>query len=280
VLERFRDEFPNRYINVGVAEQNMIGIASGLALSGKIVFVYSIANFPTLRCLEQIRNDVCYHNLRVHVVAVGGGLSYGSLGYSHHGIEDIAIMRSLPNIIVASPGDPNEARVITELLSQVEGPSYLRIGKSGESNIHRILDTFSVGKSIELCKGTEAALISTGSCLDLSYEVANRSNSLGISTGLYSFPFLKPFDVDRLLEIALSTKHIITIEEHKEGGLGTIVAEILATNNISCKLSICRIPDTHLLKIGNHDYLREQSGLTVEHISNIVYEYQLSHSTL
>src|SRR5262249_54572532 len=136
VLERFAARFPDRYVNVGVAEQNLIGIAAGLARCGKVPFVYSIANFPTLRCLEQIRNDVCYHEGNVKVVAVGGGLAYGAQGYTHHGVEDLAVLRVLPGMTVVAPGDPVETRLVTEAIARHPGPCYLRLGKDREPILH------------------------------------------------------------------------------------------------------------------------------------------------
>ena len=135
VVEPFAKEFPDRFLNAGIAEQNMAGVAAGLASEGFHVFTYSIANFPTLRCLEQIRNDICYHGFPVTVVAVGGGLSYGNLGYSHHAVQDLAIMRTLPNIAILAPGDPGETRECVRWLAANPQPSYLRIGKAGESQL-------------------------------------------------------------------------------------------------------------------------------------------------
>ena len=136
VVEAFAERFPDRYVNAGVAEQNMTGIAAGMALSGRVVFTYSIANFPTLRCLEQVRNDVCYHNADVKIVAVGGGFVYGSLGMSHHATEDLAIMRALPNMTVIAPGDPVEAAAATRAVVNRPGPCYLRLGRAGEPIVH------------------------------------------------------------------------------------------------------------------------------------------------
>src|SRR5271168_2577576 len=148
VTENFARRFPQRFLNVGVAEQNMTGIAAGLALSGKIVFTYSIANFPILRCLEQVRNDVCYHNANVKIVAVGGGLAYGSLGATHHATEDLAIMRSLPRMTVIAPGDPFEAEAATRAVAAHSGPCYLRLGRAGEPAIHKSEVEFQIGKAI------------------------------------------------------------------------------------------------------------------------------------
>jgi len=132
VIEDFANKFPDRFLNAGVAEQNMTGVAAGLAMAGFKVFTYSIANFPTLRCLEQVRNDICYHGLDVTIVAVGGGLGYGSLGYSHHAVQDMACLRGFPGILMATPGDPSETKAVTHALLQYQGPAYLRLGKGGE----------------------------------------------------------------------------------------------------------------------------------------------------
>src|SRR5437763_8640674 len=137
VLESFVQKFPGRFVNVGVAEQNMIGVAAGLAMSGHVVFTYSIANFPVMRCLEQIRNDVCYHNLNVKIVAVGGGLAYGPAGYTHHALEYLAVMRAMTGMTVLAPGDPVETRLATKALADRQGPCYLRLGKAGEPLVHR-----------------------------------------------------------------------------------------------------------------------------------------------
>ena len=146
VLEKFEATYPDRYINAGVAEQNMTGLASGLAIEGNIVFTYSIANFPTIRCLEQIRNDVCYHNANVKIVSVGSGYSYGSAGYTHHGIEDLGIMRLMPNMVIFNPGDPTETVVSIKKAIEHDGPCYIRLGKSKESVVHGGGCNFEIGQ--------------------------------------------------------------------------------------------------------------------------------------
>ena len=174
VVETFAQRFPTRFFNAGVAEQNMTGIATGLALSGKVVFTYSIANFPTLRCLEQVRNDVCYHNANVKIVAVGGGFAYGSLGMSHHATEDLAIMRVLPGMVVVAPGDPVEAELATRAIVEAQGPCYLRLGRAGERSVHHPEVAFRLGKAITVRDGRDLTLITTGGLLSTTVRVATR----------------------------------------------------------------------------------------------------------
>ncbi|MCE9559061.1 MAG: transketolase, partial [Armatimonadetes bacterium] len=174
VLEPFAQRFPERYINVGVAEQNMTGIAAGLALSGKVVFTYSIANFPTLRCLEQIRNDVCHHNANVKVVAVGGGFAYGSQGYTHHGVEDLGIMRMLPGLTVMVPGDPAEAKAATRAAVETAGPCYLRLGKGGEPAVHAEPPVFTVGRALLARHGRDVTILSCGAMLAAAVAAADQ----------------------------------------------------------------------------------------------------------
>ena len=232
VLENFAQNFPNRYVNVGVAEQNMTGVAAGLALSGKIVFTYSIANFPVMRCLEQIRNDVCAHNLNVKIVSVGGGFAYGSAGYTHHGTEDLAIMRVLPNMTVLAPGDPYEARLLTIAATERAGPCYLRLGKAGEPTIHTSQPNIIIGKAIALRDGDDGTLISTGATLGMAMKAASELSERGVSVSVLSMPSLAPLDKDALLHAAKNTGRIVTVENHGLGGLGSAVAEVLAASSI------------------------------------------------
>jgi transketolase len=232
VLEGFAQAFPKRYVNVGVAEQNMTGVAAGLALSGKIVFTYSIANFPVIRCLEQIRDDVCAHNLNVKVVSVGGGFAYGSAGYTHHGTEDLAMMRTLPNMTVLAPGDPVETRLLTIAATARPGPCYLRLGKAGEPIVHTSAPEVTIGKAIVLREGNAGTLISTGGALAMTVRAADELAAQGISVSVLSMPSLSPLDNDAILRAARDTGRIVTVENHGIGGLGSAVAEILATSTL------------------------------------------------
>jgi transketolase len=262
VLEKFRDAFPDRYTNVGVAEQNMIGIAAGMSLArGKIVFVYSIANFPTLRCFEQIRNDVCYHQARVIVVAVGGGLAYGAQGYTHHGIEDLAVLRALPGMTVVAPGDPVEVRLATEALADRPGPAYLRLGKGGEPRVHVDPPPFRIGRAISVRTGRDATLISTGAMLAEAVAAADALAGQGLAVGVLSMPTVKPLDEDAVLAAARGTGTIVTVEEHTvTGGLGSAVADVLATRGARCAFRKFGLPDELSRAVGSQAYLRRRAG--------------------
>jgi transketolase len=252
VLEQFADRFPTRFVNVGIAEQNMIGMAAGLAMCGKIVFVYSIANFPTLRCLEQIRNDLCYHNLNVNIVSVGAGFTYGAHGYTHHGLEDLAIMRTLPNMQVIAPGDPVETRLLIRSAIDSPCPSYLRLGKAGEPIIHQDLAYIEIGKMIPVRVGTDALIISTGGMLVNAIEAAELADVDGKSVAVWSCPFVKPLDREAILKAIAQFPLVLTVEEGtKSGGLGGAVAEVMATNSSQ---SIA-----HLVTIGTNEEIISQA---------------------
>lgn len=230
VIEPFRERFPERTINVGVAEQNMIGIATGLALTGKRVVAYSIVNFATLRCLEQIRNDVCYHAASVKIVGVGGGYSYGPQGYTHHGLEDLAVMRALPNIDVIAPADPAEARLATQHMLGAPGPAYMRLGKTGERPLHDGLFAVSPGRMIRCRDGEDALIVTTGGLLEEALDAADLAVRDGVSVAVWSSPWLRPFDAESVSEAATRFSTIVTAEEGvARGGLGSAVAEVLAS---------------------------------------------------
>jgi transketolase len=267
VLEAFADRFPRRYLNAGVSEQNMTGIAAGLALSGKTVFTYSIGNFPILRCLEQFRNDVCYHNLSVKVVSVGGGLAYGSQGYSHHAVEDLAILSTLPNITVAAPGDPVEARGLTRQLASCPGPAYLRLGKADEPVMHPEDLVLTPGRAIRLCQGRDATLISTGGMLSTTLAAADQLAATGFRVGVLSMPYLVPLDEDAIRSAVNETAVVVTVEEHGAGGLGAAVGECIARHG-----RVVSFEPLHLNRIpaktaGTQEQLRALHGLTTENIA-------------
>lgn len=272
VIERFAEAHPKQFVNAGVAEQNMIGLATGLALSGRIVFTYSIANFATLRCLEQIRNDVCYHQANVKVVAVGGGLAYGSLGASHHATEDLAILRALPELTVVAPGDPVEARLATRAVAELSGPAYLRLGKAGERVVHNDEPRFRLGEAIRVRDGHDLTLISTGSALSLGIDLAERLARGGKSVRLLSMHTLSPFDREAVVEAAMETRMIFSLEEHSVvGGLGSAVAEVLAELP-QPRATLRRVGLAQVFNrvVGSHDFLKRQHRFDLQSVVELV----------
>jgi len=227
VLDGFARDYPERFINAGIAEQNMTGVAAGLALSGKVAVTYSIANFSTARCLEQIRNDVCYHEADVKIVTVGAGFAYGTQGYTHFGIEDVALLRVLPNIRVYSPGDLVEARLLTRAMIERPGPCYMRLGGKAE-RIHQEESGLDPHVLIPVRQGRDLTLVATGGSLGDALEAAGLLAERSVSAQVLSAPCLTPFDGAGLLEAARRTGRLVTVEEHGRGGLGTIAAECLA----------------------------------------------------
>jgi len=269
VLEPFAGRFAERFVNVGVAEQNMTGIAAGLAMCGKVVFTYSIANFAVLRCLEQIRNDVCYHNLDVKIVAVGGGLAYGPQGYTHHAVEDLAVMQVLPNMTVIAPADPIETRQATEAIVTHSGPCYLRLGKAGEPVVHQTQPQFQIGKAITVQEGRDVTLITTGGVLGLAIEVSKKLAYQGHSARVLSMPTLYPLDHAAIIEASQHTHRIITIEEHGLGGLGSVVAEVLAQIGKPVHFVPVRLRREAVTTGGSQSMLRTTQGLSIDNIVSI-----------
>jgi len=243
-----------------------------MAFSGKIVFTYSIANFPTLRPYEQIRNDVCYHNANVRIVSVGGGMSYGSLGISHHATEDIAIMRALPNMLVVAPGDPVETRLATRALIEYDGPAYLRLGRAGEPTVYQSEPHFELGKAILVRAGDDITLISTGGLLPEAVNAAEILAEQGIEARVLSMHTVKPLDDAAVLAAARETFAIFTIEEHSiVGGLGGAVAEVLAESGGALpKFKRIGISGGFSSEVGTQSYLRTRYGLDADGIVRTV----------
>lgn len=270
VLEPFKKQYADRFINVGVAEQNMAGIAAGLALSGNTVFIYSIANFPTFRCLEQIRNDICYHKANVKIVSVGAGVAYGAHGYTHYGVEDIAIMRCLPNMRILSPADPQEARRSAHLAVMENGPVYIRLGKNGEPIIHEKACTYKFAEAIELSKAAEITLIATGSITLQAYRATEILNKRGIKIGCYSAPSLAPFDNTLLQKLSETTTTVVTLEEHGDiGGLGSILADQILQQGLNLKLVRLALP-SEFTSVGNQEHLLKSFQLDAEGVADII----------
>lgn len=260
VLKPFWEQCPDQFTNAGIAEQNMTSVAAGMALEGKNVFTYSIGNFPTLRCLEQIRNDCAYHDADVKVVCIGGGFVYGSLGMSHQATEDLAILRALPNVVVMAPADLKEAEECTKALAEYKGTAYLRLGRGGEKQIHEKIDNFQIGKAIKVYEGEKIAIFSTGAIFEEVMYAYGKLIEKGMKPAVYTFPTVKPIDKELIEKISKEFSMIVTCEEHNIlGGFGGAVAEVMAEMQDK-KAFLLRIGlnDEYSIRVGNQKYLREQ----------------------
>ena len=266
VVEPFAAEFPDRFLNVGVAEQNMTGVAAGLASEGFHVFTYSIANFPTLRCLEQIRNDVCYHNFAVTVVAVGAGMAYGNLGYSHHCVQDIACLRGMPNLTLLSPADPGETVACVDWLAKNPGPSYLRLGKAGEPKIHSQPVTLN-GPVKVIDRDGQTAMVATGSVLSEAVRASEILGEEGIACDVFSMIRLAPVGTTDFCELS-TYKTVVTVEEHVgPGGLGELIRSGIQRGTYVESLAVNAGTAS---SVGSQSILRQLSGLDAGSLITLV----------
>jgi transketolase len=265
-LEPIRDAFPDRFINVGIAEANMIGVASGLALSGKTVIAYSIASFLTMRAYEQIRTDVCYHNLNVKLFGPGGGYNYAAHGITHHTVEDIAIMRVLPHMKVLNPAYSWEASGATKVALNCDGPTYTRLAKNPAMKFDSPKSSFELGRGYEIKNGKDIVILSTGNILDVAFDTARLiESSTKKSVSVISMPSIKPLASKLILNKAKNAEAMFTMEEHSEvGGFGGAVAELLVQNNVKLKVfKIFGLPADRFIKdVGSRDYLLSKAGLS------------------
>lgn len=268
VVEPFAKEFPDRYINAGVAEQNMAGLAAGLASEGYHVFTYSIANFPTFRCAEQIRNDVAYHNLAVTVVAVGGGLAYGSLGYSHHAVQDLGLMRLFPGMLLATPGDPLETAAVVRYLCAHPQPSYLRLGKAGEPKIHPVEPVVEPNQPLYIHRSNGRhgkLLLSIGSTLKLCRDAVQQD--AGGEWDLASMPLWCTEGAVLTRGLLREYQRIAIVEEHlTSGGFGSWTLELASSINSSSAIKLFSLDPVALQLVGGQDFLHRMGGLTVQQL--------------
>lgn len=266
VLEKFQESLPNQFINSGVNEQSMMGLAAGLASTGKKVFVYSIGNFPTLRCLEQIRNDICYMNNPVKIVSVGGGYSYGNQGYTHHALEDVAVMRALPNMEVIVPSDETETRAITKLILELNRPSYLRLSKKIGDDLPETGVGCEVGKIREIKNGPDGTILFTGPLAELCLEAANGLEADELKVSVASMPFVSSIDL-QYLNKASNKGPLIHVEEHSfRGGSGSALLEKISENDLKLRVKLVAAKQVNLANIGTHTYLREINGINKSEI--------------
>ena len=270
VIEEFQNKFPERFLNVGVAEQNMIGVAAGLAKSGYKVFVYSIANFPTFRCLEQIRNDVLYHSLNVTIVAVGAGFSYGTAGYSHHAVEDLSIIRSLRDVKIFSPANAQEIKGSLKIIMNEVGPSYIRLGKFLKLS-HNLL--MLNNEPIKVKSGSKEAIFVSGAIAhDAITAVETVEKSSNKIIAIFSIPVISPLSVP--LEILNDYDRIFVVEEHMQnGGLGTALLEYVADKKVNCKIVRLGIEKLKPEVIGSQEYLKNYHEIDSIGLIKRILEY-------
>jgi len=273
-VEAFMQAFPDRFLNVGVAEQNMTGVACGLALEGNVAVTYSINNFVYLRPLEQIRNDVCYHNVNVKMIVIGGGLPYGALGVSHHATEDIAIMRVMPNAVLVCPCDLAEAAAAARAIFAHEGPAFYRCGRKREPPVHPGPIDFELGKAIRIREGADLTFIFTGTIGNQVLPAAEELDKDGIRSRVISMHTVKPIDRDAIVAAARETGGIVVVEEHQvHGGLAGAVAEVLCGECAAPEKFLgIGFPDTFVTKVGGHQWLLDQYGLSTRKIVQRVKE--------
>lgn len=274
VLDEFEKQFPRQYLNAGVAEQNMTAVATGMAMEGNVVFTYSIGNFPTLRCLEQLRNDTFYHGASVKVVSVGGGFSYGQLGMSHHATEDLSILRALPGVDVCAPGSAYETSVLLEQLVARPGPAYLRLERSAPGFNDTAPPECVFGIARRLREGRDLTLIACGGVVS---EVAAAAEALainGISCRVLSMHTVKPLDTAAIEAAARETGGIMTVEENSIlGGLGGAVAEVcLESSARPRRFRRLGIADRYTSVVGDQEYLRRETGIDRHSVARAVTE--------
>lgn len=266
LFDAFKDACPDRFYNCGVAEANMIGVSAGMAMLGLRPVCYTITPFITYRCIEQIRVDLCYHKQPVIVVGTGSGLSYASLGATHHSCEEIAMLRALPDLVVMAPADAHEVRACLRLALTLDQPVYIRIGKKGEPLIHAAPPTLELGRAIAMQEGEDIVFISTGTMLSLAQETAQKLQAQGhASVKILSMPCIKPLDETALQTSFTTAKIVATFEEHSIiGGLGGAVAEWLADHPSHARLLRFGTPDSFLHHNADQDEARAHFGLTAD----------------
>src|SRR5579863_8696470 len=274
LFDRFREHSPARFFNCGVAEANMMGVAAGLALSGYRPVIYTITPFTTTRCLEQIRVDACYHRAPVVIVGTGSGLSYASLGPTHHSCEDMAILRTLPDMTVLCPADPVELRYCLREALRLDTPAYLRIGKKGEPILHATDPAFRLGHAITMRAGTDVCFVAGGTILAVALDAAELLAQAGVSARVESFHAVKPLDLERLEELCAQYPLIAVVEEHSRiGGLYGAIAEWYALQEPPlARLLSFAVADSFLHEVGSQDFARAHFGLTAENMRDQVLQ--------
>ncbi len=274
MFDDFKSKFPDRFYNCGIAEQSMISLGAGLAMCGLRPVAYTIAPFVTYRCIEQIRVDLCYHELPMVLIGVGAGLGYAELGATHHSCEDIAMLRTLPGMSVICPGDAHEVRAGLRGALALSGPAYLRIGKKGEPLVHQSLPVdFRIGRALTVRDGSDVCLLSTGNTLPLAVEASEQLTRRGLSAAVVSCHTVKPLDTEFLKQAFQRFRVLVTLEEHSViGGFGAAVAEWLADREPARGMLLrVALPDAFPHEAGDQEHARQAGGLSVESITRRVW---------
>ena len=272
-LQAFKQEMPGRFFMEGVSEANLVGMACGLAMEGKIVYVNTIATFLTRRCFEQIVIDACLHKANIRLIANGGGLVYAPLGPTHLATDDIAILRTVPNMTIIAPADAHEMRQMMPETINHEGPIYIRLAKGHDPIVTQNHPSFQIGKVVPVCTGKGALIMTTGITLRIALETAKLLEQERIATTILHVPTIKPLDKEAILRYVRDVPVIVTVEEHTiVGGLGSAVAEIIAENNFDSVKYFKRIgiPDAFADEYGSQESLMARYDLTAEHVADVI----------
>jgi len=274
-FEIFQKEFPDRFINLGVAENNMVGVGAGMALRGKKVFIYSILPFVVFRSFEQIRNIICHNNLNVTLVGGGGGFSYSVQGISHNTSEDMSVMCSLPNMNVYNPGSKIEAAIATQTIFKTKGPSFIRLGKAPEKDYYKGKPDYKIGDGLLIKNGKDVTIFCSGNITEEVLDAAKKLENKNIKAKIVSMISLKPINSKFVISQIKKSKNVVTVEEHSEiGGLGSSIASILMDSNLSNRVSFKKIAlkDRCHKEIGSHNYLRKLNKLDSDSIAKIILQ--------
>lgn len=267
-------EMPSQCYNLGIAENNQVGIAAGMALQGLIPFVYAPGNFLAYRSYEFIRNDVCYQNQNVKFIAMGSGTVFSTMGPSHHSTEDLSCLRALPNLTILSPATPREAAACVQAAYEIQGPVYIRLGKGGEPEFFDGDYRFQLGKAVQMTEGHDVAVFSTGAILSEVMEAEKRLRELGISASVFNMPSIKPLDEEAILNAGKHCRHVVTVEEHNiYGGLGGAVAEVLAENDAGARLKRIGLRDCFAKGYGTQADVRKSNGLDAQAIAATIADF-------
>lgn len=267
----FKEKFPSRFINAGLAEANMTGMAAGLALSGKIPITYGIIPFVIMRCYEQVRDDICYQNVGVKIIGIGGGIVYSTLGGTHTALEDISMMRALPNMTVISPADPLEATKTVDAMLAYKGPVYVRLSRTGDPILYKKDYQFKIGKAVRMRKGKDVAIIGYGPILARALAAADELKKQGISVEIINMHTLKPLDERMVLTTIKKIKALVTIEEHGIiGGLYSSIVEIVARYQLNIPIAGIALKDEFLTNYGKQTEILDTLGFSIEDIKKTI----------